>query len=142
MPWNNSNNNFNLRAVRFGELNAIIDERGSSFIAMRKVQWVKKDEEPDESKAKLEIRKYRVVDGEERADKGISFLTDEGPGELAKALIHEGYGNTKDILSELKNREDFESVVNNFYDDDNSDGEFFDMRSLLNSEDEEEEEDE
>ena len=50
---------------------------------------------------KLDIRKYLYTDEGEQFRKGISFLTDEGPGELAKALLEEGYGNDEDIATSL-----------------------------------------
>ena len=106
---------------------------------MRKVQWVQEGNEPDPSKAKLELRKWRISpEGEERADKGFSFLTEEGPHELAKVLVNNGYGHTKDILLGLKSRDDFKESVEHLYDkeDISSDGEYFDMRSVLLTSDE------
>jgi hypothetical protein len=126
---------FNSRPVMFGGINNIFDERGSSFLAIRKVQWVKEGSEPDESKARLEIRKWTVQNGEEVALKGCAFLTDEGPHNLVKALVQEGYGNTKEVLGELKKREDFKDAVEHLNDsEDFGEGEYFDMRSILLSE--------
>lgn len=137
---------FDAKPVMFDGLDAIFDEKGSMFLSMRKVQWVKAGNEPDPSKAKLELRKWIVgPDGVEKPHKGITFLTEEGPHELTKTLVHNGYGRTKDILLELKGREDFKESVNTLFDEDtiNNSGEYFDMRSaLLASNDEEEEEDE
>jgi len=123
-----------VKPVLFDNIDEIFDERGSTFLAMRKVQWCQEGKEPDESKAKLELRKWRMTpEGEERADKGFSFLTDDGPHELAKVLVKNGYGHTKDILLSLKDREDFKDSVEHLYDgeDVSSDGEYFDMRSVL-----------
>lgn len=137
------NTPFNARAVTFGTLNNIFDEKDSSFLAIRKVQWVKEGNEPDESKAKFEIRKWTVKDGKEIPLKGCTFLTEEGPHNLAKALVHEGFGNTKEILSELKIREDFKDAVYHLNDEEDfGEGEYFDMRSLLLAEDSSDEEDE
>lgn len=138
---------FDAKPVMFDGLDAIFDEKGSMFLSMRKVQWVKEGTEPDASKAKLELRKWIVgPDGVEKAHKGVTFLTEDGPHELAKTLVHYGYGKTKDILIELKGREDFKESVDTLFDEDATDngtGEYFDMRSaLLASNDEEEEEDE
>lgn len=137
---------FDAKPVMFDGLDAIFDEKGSMFLSMRKVQWVKAGNEPDPSKAKLELRKWIVgPDGVEKPHKGITFLTEEGPHELTKTLVHHGYGRTKDILLELKGREDFKESVNTLFDEDTiiNSGEYFDMRSaLLASNDEEEEEDE
>ena len=52
-----------IKPIMFGDINEIVDEKGSMFIALRKVQWVSDDKEPDESKAKLEIRKWLVEIG-------------------------------------------------------------------------------
>lgn len=135
--------NTNIRPVMFDGLDAIFDEKGSMFLSMRKVQWVKEGNEPDPSKAKLELRKWIVgPDGVEKANKGMTFLTEEGPHELAKTLVHHGYGKTKEILLELKGREDFQESVNTLFDKDEDigSGEYFDMRSALLAEDDSEEE--
>ena len=139
-----NNKAFNAKAVMFGGINNIFDEKGSTFLAIRKVQWVKEGAEPDESKAKLEIRKWTVQDGREVALKGCAFLTEEGPHNLVKAMIQEGYGNTKEVLTELKHRDDFKEAVEHLNDEEDfGEGEFFDMRDiLLSSSDEDEEEDE
>lgn len=139
------NSDKKIRPVLFDNLDAIFDERGSAFCSMRRVQWCGEDEEPNREKAKLELRRWRVTaEGEERADKGLVFLTDNGPHELAKTLVHYGYGNTKDILIELKSREDFKESVNHLFDKDelSSDGEYFDMRTALLSEEPGDDEDE
>ena len=130
---------FNMHPVKFGELDAIVDEKGSQFIALRRIQWVKEGEEPDETKAKYELRKWMVdAEGKEKANKGVSFLTEEGPHELAKVLVHEGFGHTKDILKELRVRDDFkESVSHINEEEDVGEGEYFDMRQLLENVDEE-----
>ena len=129
---------FNARPVAFGGLNNIFDERGSSFLAIRKIQWVKDGDEPDESKAKLELRRWMVQDGKEVPYKGLTFLTEEGPHNLVKSLIEEGYGHTKEVLTELKHRDDFKDAVEHLNDEEDfGEGEFFDMRSILLSESEE-----
>lgn len=123
---------FNAKPVMFGNINNIFDERGSSFLAIRKVQWVKEGSDPDEAKAKLEIRKWTVQDGKEVPLKGCTFLTEEGPHNLTKALIQEGYGHTKELIGELKHREDFKDAVEHLNDDESfGEGEYFDMRSIL-----------
>ena len=122
-------------------LDVTFDEAGSRFLAMRKVQWVDKakGEEPDESKAKLELRKYIIdKDGNEKANKGFSFLTEEGPHELARVLVHEGYGKTKEILNELRVRSDFVDAAKTLNDnEDSTEGEYFDIRSLITDNDNE-----
>lgn len=111
----------------------IFDERGSTFLAMRKISWYSEGkEEPTEDKARWELRKWTANEaGPDIPGKGVTFLTENGPHDLAKLLIHNGYGQTKEILKELKTRDDFEESVKHMYDD-NSDGdEYFDARSEL-----------
>ncbi len=117
----------------FDGMDNIFDERGSSFIAMRKTAWYSVGkEEPTEDKAKWELRKWTANEsGLDTPGKGFSFLTENGPHDLAKLLVHNGYGDTKELLLELKQRDDFEESVHHMYDD-NSDGEeYFDARSEL-----------
>ena len=123
---------FNAEPHVFG-LDVTFDELGSRFLALRKVQWVNKGEQPDESKAKIELRKWMVdKEGAERANKGFSFLTEEGPHELAKVLVHEGFGRTKDLLLELRERPDFIEAAKHLNESEEStDGEYFDIRSLI-----------
>ena len=117
----------------FKDFGIQFDEKNNSFGTIRVAQWYKAGAEPDESKAKLEIRKFSEGPEGERALKGYTFSTPEGPHELTEAMIKIGYGDTKKLLKELSTREDFkESVENINSDDDNdTDGEMFDMRSLL-----------
>lgn len=124
-----------IKPVMFDNLNEVFDEQGSTFIALRRVQWVRGENQPDKNKSKLELRKWRITpEGDERADKGFSFLTEQGPHELAKVLVHNGYGKTKDIITELAQRDDFVDSVKHL-DDKNiissSGGEFFDIRKEL-----------
>ncbi len=109
------------------------DEKGSTCGTVRLVQWCKKGDEPDKDKAKIEIRKVYTSGGEEKLGKGFTFSTPEGPGELAVGLIKAGFGETKDVLNAVRERDDFREAVMNLNkdDDDNSDGEMFDMRDLL-----------
>lgn len=129
------NNDKHITPVFFGSVNETFDERGSMYLALRKTQWVKEGEEPDESKAKYEIRKWMVSPEGDKPNKGTSFLTDNGPSELAHVLLKNGFGDTKECLLDLKSRDDFEDAVNHLYDKEtDTDGEFFDMREALLSE--------
>ena len=111
----------------------IFDERGSTFLALRKVTWYSKGkEEPAEDKAKLELRKWLInKEGEEIPYKGFSFLTENGPHDLTKMLVQKGYGNTKELLIALKDRADFKESVEHMYDDNDNISEYFDARSTL-----------
>jgi hypothetical protein len=79
----------------------IFDEKGNTFLAMRKVKW------GDSPEFKLDLRRYYSTATGERMDKGFSFLTEDGPNELINSLLKEGYGNTRDMLNTLKDRNDF-----------------------------------
>ena len=117
----------------FKDYNIAFDEKGSTVGTVRKIQWVKEGKEPDESKAKIEIRKMYMNTEDERPGKGYSFSTEEGPGELAVGLIEAGFGKTKDILRAVRKRDDFLEAAKNINSDDDEsfDGEMFDMRDLL-----------
>lgn len=116
------------------EINEVIEEKGNQFTAIRKVQWVKEGEEPDKTRGKLEIRRWIVEkDGTEKANKGVVFMTDEGPHQLAQILVDNEYGKTKELMKSIIRREDFKDSVTNLFEDDNdsSDGNYFDMRDML-----------
>lgn len=117
----------------FKDYNIPFDEKGSMYGTVRKIQWVKPGEEPDESKAKFEIRKILVKDDGENLMKGYTFATEEGPSELAEGLVKAGFGDTKEILRSVRIRKDFLEAANSINEDDDgsTDGEMFDMRDLL-----------
>lgn len=78
------------------------DEKGNTFLALRKLSWGEGKPE------KIELRKwYNSADGTETPNKGFTFLTEEGPHELTKVLVEQGFGYTDEILNGLKDREDF-----------------------------------
>ena len=118
----------------FKDYNIPFDEKGATCGTVRKVQWVKEGNEPDESKAKIEIRKMYVNAESERTGKGYTFSTEEGPGELVVGLIDAGFGKTKDILKSVRKRKDFldaAKTINDDQDENDDSGEIFDMRDLL-----------
>lgn len=125
-----------LRYHVFKDYEIPFDEKGTTCGTVRLVQWVKGDDEPDQSKAKVEIRKVYTSGAEEKTGKGYTFSTPEGPGELAIGLIRGGFGDTKEILKAVRERDDFLEAAQTINDDPdaNSDGEMFDMRDLLLSE--------
>lgn len=124
----------------FEDYNIPFDEKGTTCGTVRKVQWVKEGNEPDESKAKIELRKVYTSGSEEKTGKGYTFSTEEGPGELVCGLINVGFGDTKEILKAIRIRDDFADAVKTINDDEDlgSDGEFFDMRDLLLMEEDDE----
>ena len=127
----------------FKDYDINFDEKGTTCGTVRKVQWVKEGNEPDESKAKVEIRKVTMKDNEETALKGYAFATEEGPGELITGMIKAGFGDTKEILRAVRTRKDFMEAATtiNEESDDSDSGEMFDMRKLLEGMDVEEEDD-
>lgn len=88
----------------------IFDEKGNSFLALRKIHW---GDDIQEDKIKLDMRKWFTdADGNEKVGKGVSFLTDEGPNNLVKILLDNGYGHTVEVLDSIKDRDDFRSSLN------------------------------
>ena len=83
------------------DFNFTIDEKGNSFISLRKIQWNNKGD------YRLDLRKYISTENGEQMGKGVSFLTEEGPGELAKVLIENGYGDAEELATAIsEKRED------------------------------------
>lgn len=117
----------------FKDYGITFDEKGSTWGTVRKVQWIKGDKEPDETKAKIEIRKFTQTSEGERMMKGYTFSTPEGPGELVIGLIDNGFGDTKEILRSVRKRDDFLEAAKTINEDksENNNGETFDMRDLL-----------
>ena len=72
-----------------------IDEKGNTFIALRKIDWGNKGD------FKLDLRKYYASESGETMSKGLSFLTDDGPNELTKVLIETGYGNDTELANAI-----------------------------------------
>ncbi len=72
-----------------------IDEKGNTFIALRKIDWGNKGD------YKLDLRKYYASETGETMSKGVSFLTEEGPDELTKVLIETGYGNDEELANAI-----------------------------------------
>lgn len=109
----------------------VFDEKANTFLALRKIYWNNKEE------PKLDIRKwYTSSDGTEKMGKGVSFLTDEGPHELTRVLLVNGYGNTEQVLESIKDRDDFKtSLVKVLGDDsdivDDIDTGYYDPKEVL-----------
>lgn len=84
-------------------LNEVFDEvPGKTFLALRRLRWT------ENGPFKLDIRRwYTTNEGEERPDKGVAFMTEEGPDNLIAALMKHGYGDTRKTLDSIKDRPDF-----------------------------------
>ena len=81
-------------------LNEIIEEKGNGFTALRRVGFNGRE-------ANVDIRKWRTnSDGTEQMAKGCQ-LSEEGAHRLVPIMVRVGFGKTKDVLEELKKREDF-----------------------------------
>lgn len=105
----------------------IIEEGSNTSINVRKISW-------NDRPFKLDIRKYSYKDGEENMMKGVS-LKEEGANTLAEVLVSTGYGNTRNIIKALRDRDDFdESLLDKsveIIDDDEE--EYYDPKELLYS---------
>lgn len=78
----------------------ILEEKGNVFTAVRKIRW------GSATDFKLDIRKYYNTNDGETMSKGIS-LSDDAANELTNVLTATGYGNTKEIINNIKDRNDF-----------------------------------
>lgn len=78
----------------------ILDESNNTFTALRKIAW------GNSENYRLDIRKYYNTAEGERMAKGCSF-SDDAAHELVKVLVENNYGDTRDIISGIKDRDDF-----------------------------------
>lgn len=146
MPWNKDKDVIIKPFIFTDDINEIIEETTNQYTAIRRVQWMNENDKPDRSKSKLEIRKWILnADGTERGNKGVTFKDEKSVDTLTNVLVKNNFGDTKEIIKGIKNRDDFKESVEHMYDDkdDSDNGEYFDMReSLLLMTDEEENYDE
>ena len=117
----------------FRGINRVVEEKGNQFIRFAQIAWVGEDEEVDPSKIKYDIRRYYTdADNVEKVGKGVTFLSENGPTELAHVLVEEGFGNTSKILGTIKERDDFGDAVHEVYGDDvKSEDGTFDLRDII-----------
>lgn len=105
----------------------IIEEKGNTFMALRRIRWGERET------ISLDLRKYHISsDGDEVMGKGVSFQTEEGPNNLIKVMIMNGYGKTQDVLEGIKDRDDFRISLNKIL---GKDDEFYD-NSIIDEEEE------
>lgn len=140
---------YNLEFKQLGDQRWIIEENGNQMRVLQVGMWGSKDEPIDESKCRFEVRTVFISrDGEEKMGKGCSF-TEDGINELARLLVKQGKGHTKELLTSMTDREDFfptlKQVLNGNpeaedIDLSNIDDEYFDASSIFNTESEEYEE--
>jgi hypothetical protein len=98
----------------------LIDEKQNTYISLRKVKW------GDSAEPRVDLRKYITTANGERMSKGVSFMTDEGPHELANVLVEQGYGDTRRILDALATRNNLKVVTKEVDDE-----EYFDIESII-----------
>lgn len=111
----------------------VFEERGNQFSRFAKVSW------GDSDKEYTEVRRYTMNENNEEIPlKGMTFLTPEGPKELAKAIIKTGHGETEEYLEVLSEREDFSKALNTIvgkdsphYDPDIPEDEYFDAKEFI-----------
>lgn len=115
-------------------IDRIVEEKDSTFMALRQIAWgVSDDDEVDNDKIKLDLRKYRIDEnGNEIMGKGVSFSTKEGPSELVHILLEEGYGDTAKSLDIISKRKDFRNAIEFINSDDESlKQDLFDIRDIV-----------
>jgi len=92
--------------VKENGINEIITEKNNTVLMLREVAWGDRDYH-------LELRKWFVDGKNETAGKGVSFTSEETPHVLTETLAKLGYGNTEKIITNIKNRSDFETSLAN-----------------------------
>lgn len=122
----------NLKYKKNKNVDHIFDKKEKEFIALRKVAWGKGEE-------KVDLRRWHLdMNDNESPGKGFT-LSEDATHELTLALVKEEYGDTKEILTELKNRDDFSSSLKEVLDDkelktieeDTEDEDFYDPDELI-----------
>ena len=98
------NNNDEDFTYTVGDIDEVVDSKGNSVIMLRKIAW-------GNGKEKLELRRWVVDINEERALKGVAFLTEDGPHNLVNVLLDKGYGKTEEVLTVISTREDFKEAL-------------------------------
>lgn len=85
-----------------------IDEKGNTYISLRKIKW------GDRGDFRLDLRKYISTEQGERMQKGVSFLTDDGPNELVKVLLNNDYGKPDEVAEVIcdKRKDIFDAISN------------------------------
>ncbi len=90
---------------KVGDIDEVVDSKGNSVILLRKIAW------GENGKEKLELRRWFIDINEEKAFRGVSFLTDDGPNNLVNVLLDKGFGKTDEVLKVLSTRNDFKDAL-------------------------------
>lgn len=85
-------------------INEIIDEKGNMVMMLREVAWGGREH-------KLELRKWVIGVDTETPMKGAAFMTEQGPHNLVHTMTKLGYGDTTEILQNIKDRDNFEDSL-------------------------------
>ena len=75
----------------------IVDTKGDTTICLSKMSW-------NGGPYKLDLRKWYRRGEELIPQRGLSFLTDDGPNKLAELLVEKGFGDTQTIQNILNKR--------------------------------------
>lgn len=78
----------------------IVDSKYQTVICLAEVSW-------NDRPFRMELRKWAIKGDEMIPQKGVTFMTPEGPHTLTETLIEQGFGDTKRILELLQSRPDF-----------------------------------
>ena len=90
--------------VKEDGINEVIDEKGNMVMMLREVAWSGRD-------YRLELRQWAIDVDKEIPMKGTSFMTEQGPNNLVHTMTRLGYGDTTEILQNIKDREDFDESL-------------------------------
>lgn len=81
-------------------INEVVEESGNMVAMLRQVAWNGREE-------KLELRKWIVDTESEKPMKGCA-LSEEGWHSCTELLVKHGFGNTREILRDLAQRDKFD----------------------------------
>lgn len=101
-------NTTDLKFHLFDDKRFVLEETNNQMKVLQFGRWASATEPPeDASQCKWECRTvFTKSDGSEQLGKGCAF-SEDGINELARVLVAEGKGNTKDLLNGMKTRTDF-----------------------------------
>lgn len=91
--------------VKEDGVNEIVYESNNTCIMLREVSWNNRPH-------KLEVRKWNIdVNNVETPNKGLTFPCREAADSLVHTMTRSGFGVTKTIIGNIKNRADFEEAL-------------------------------
>lgn len=86
------------------ELDEVIEETGNQFVALRLLSI-------NDGAMAYDIRSYYNTENGERMGKGCRIKTREGMDTLTNKMLEHGFGDTKECVKILKQREDFKEAL-------------------------------